>query len=348
MLARCNLLTLVVDGGVESIEFIVLHLDGEEILHTLDEVAQDVHVVGKGIIGAVIETTDHVHAHRLGSHVAEIVAGLDAVPILLDAAVLTNHDAAGLLVEFVEGFTLHAITQPATRVTLLVIPADRVGHIHGSHGFRTADDFTGRSKLDATLTAGSGQCLEELKDIAAEGLEDTDGTEFHEEVDDLLLLRKLANPVGIAVAHEGELTPAAVAEAQADIIRELVVTKQETYLGVVCTAIYEMGALPTQHMLGTLGEHTLEAHATGQCTDLITVDETAVAEHLGSLAEEFLDLLALTVYLIREDLLTDERRQSVAVRFGEELHAPCLGEFLQEFDNLGSIVLKKFDGHTRQ
>ena len=61
-----------------------------------------------------------------------------------------------------------------------------------------------------------------------------------------------------------------------------------------------VGALPTQDVLGTLGQHTLEAHAGYGSTNLVGVDEAGVAEYLGGFAEELFHLFALAHHLFLE------------------------------------------------
>ena len=86
---------------VEGVEFIVLDTLGEEVVDPLEEVAEDVHVVGESIEGAVVETAQHGHSLWLRGHVLEVVGSLKAVPVLLDAAVLAGKDATNefLIVE---------------------------------------------------------------------------------------------------------------------------------------------------------------------------------------------------------------------------------------------------------
>ena len=54
--------------------------------------------------------------------------------------------------------------------------------------------------------------------MARQRLVDTQGTEFHEDVDDLLFLRQLVDPGDVLVGHQGVLAPFRVREAQADVV----------------------------------------------------------------------------------------------------------------------------------
>ena len=61
-----------------------------------------------------------------------------------------------------------------------------------------------------------------------------------------------------------------------------------------------VGTLPSQDMLGTLGEYSLESHIGHQTSYLIVIDEAGVAEYLGFLAKELVDLVHLTLNLVAE------------------------------------------------
>ena len=56
-------------------------------------------------------------------------------------------------------------------------------------------------------------------------------------------------------------------------------------------------------MLGTLGEHALEAHVGCLHTDVIAIDEAGIAQHLGRLVEVLLDFLHLLLDIGDEALL---------------------------------------------
>ena len=144
---------------VEAVELVVFYGVGEHVLDALEEVAQDVHVVGEGVVLAVVDAPVDPHAVVLGGHEAEVVGGLQAVPVLLYAAVAAGKDASHdvLVVELVEGFALHAVAQQAARVAFFVVPADGVGDFKRADGLVLGEHLGWCGKLYAHLLAYLGQ-----------------------------------------------------------------------------------------------------------------------------------------------------------------------------------------------
>ena len=112
--------------------------------------------------------------------------------------------------------------------------------------------------------------------------------------------------------------------------------------------VNEVRALPSEHVLGTFGEHTLEAHVGHHFTDFVGVDEAAVTENFGLLAEEGFHLLAQAGHFFLEAFGVLERGESVAVGFGEELYATRFAQLLEQFNHLGSVVLQLLNGAARE
>ena len=101
-------------------------------------------------------------------------------------------------------------------------------------------------------------------------------------------------------------------------------------------------------MLGTLGEHALEAHSGNLATNVVAVDERRVACNGRLLSEELLNLGTLFLDVKGERFLIGQRREAVAVGLGEELHATSLCQFLQLGNDLRSMVLQLFYAGARE
>ena len=56
-----DLITLVLYHGEEIFELIIVDAGGIEAVHTIDEVAEDVHIVGEGIKRTVIDAAVDAH-----------------------------------------------------------------------------------------------------------------------------------------------------------------------------------------------------------------------------------------------------------------------------------------------
>ena len=95
-------------------------------------------------------------------------------------------------------------------------------------------------------------------------------------------------------------------------------------------------------MLRAFHHDALEAHVGNGGAYLVVVDEGAVAEDLGRLAEELLDFLGLPLGLCHEVLCVAQRGEAVAVGFGQELHAAGGCQPAQELEHLRRILLDEF------
>ena len=192
---------------------------------------------------------------------------------MIDTRIVGYAQTVGHGVELLEGFALHGIAEPATGVALLVDPRQGVGNVELTDALAGLADLGGRGECDA-LGLGTGrQRLDEVEDVARQGLGDTQGGELHEDIDDLLFLGHASDTVDIVVGEERITVPLGVIEAQGDIIGQFDITEQQLQTGSILTVVHIMGRLPAEHVLGTLGEHTLEAHGGNLCTDIVAVDK---------------------------------------------------------------------------
>ena len=146
-------------------------------------------------------------------------------------------------------------------------------------------------------------------------MEDTKGDELAKDIDDILALRSGGNPVEPLVSHDRMR-----GESLCDVFREVDVAKQQFETWVGSTMIYIMWRLPAEHLLGTLGEDSLEAHRCHLSTNVVVVDKGGVTEHFWTLAKLVLDGVAHVLHLGSKTFLVGKRGKSVAIRLTQELH----------------------------
>ena len=111
---------LVFDRGEEGIELVVVDFERIEVVDARDEVAEDVHVVGERVVGRGVDAAIAAVAVGFRGDEAQVVRGLEIVPVLAQALVAADAHAVGHGVEFVEGFLLHDVAQPGREVALFV------------------------------------------------------------------------------------------------------------------------------------------------------------------------------------------------------------------------------------
>ena len=91
-------------------------------------------------------------------------------------------------------------------------------------------------------------------------------------------------------------------------------------------------------MLCALHHHAFEAHV-GHCgTNLVVVDERAVAEDLRILSEELLDFLRLTLCLGDEVFCVAQGRQTMTVGLCQELYTAGGSQTTEEVKHLRSVL----------
>ena len=78
------------------------------------------------------------------------------------------------------------------------------------------------------------------------------------------------------------------------------VAKEEFETRVAVAAVNEMRTLPSQHVFGSFGQHSLESHGGNEFADFIAVDEAGVAEDFGFFAKEAFHFCTETLHLIAE------------------------------------------------
>ena len=129
-----------------------------------------------------------------------------------------------------------------------------------AHRFKTRDNLARSHELDVVLRGEARQGLDELEDAALSWLQLAQGLIIHEEIDELLLLRELSNPADVLVGCERILGPVVVVESERDVVAHLGVLKQKFQFGRRSCGIDVVGRLPSQYVLGPVGDSAFEPH----------------------------------------------------------------------------------------
>ena len=291
LVADGEFVTLILDGGQERIQLIVFDFERIKIVDAGDEVAQDVHVVGEGIVGRGVNAAITAVAAGFGGDEAEVVGGLEIIPVLEQTLVASDAHAICHRVEFFEGFLLHHIAEPWRRGRALRPPKWWDIPPSKDHALDVVADFGRRGEGDAALTELFGECFEKLEDVAGERLEHAQGAKLHEEIHHRFVGRLLGNPVGIGFGKERIFAPRAVVEAIADVFGERWIAEEELEFRIAAAVIDEVWALPSEGLFGTFGEHAFEAHVCHEFSDFVGIHEAGVAQHLGALPKRLLIFL---------------------------------------------------------
>ena len=213
-------------------------------------------------------------------------------------------------------------------------------HAQHVHGFEFRNHLAGCPELNATLGGETRQCLHKLEDARLAHLQLAEGLVGHKQVHHLLLLRQRGNPVEILVGGKRITGPLAVAEAERDVVAQLGVLEQQFEFGSRGGIVDIVRRLPAQDVLGALGNHALVAHAGHHGGNIVVIDKLSVAQHLGMLAKELVNLLLVSLDLCHKLLGVLQRSQRMGIGLAQELHAAGGGEFFHRVDELGHILLK--------
>ncbi len=260
---------LVLDEGEERIDFFIFSTT-VHVVNASYEVADNVHIIRESIVGTVINTT--VTAGTcLGGHETEVVGSLEVIEILLELLVLGHANTFCNAVEFIACFLLHLVAEPGAEVAFFIHPRGRILNVDGTNGLVGSNNFAGSAEGYTALLKLLGECFEEFEDVAAEGLEDTESAEFHEEVDALFFLGGVSNPLCIAVSEEGIFVPAGIVETETDVFRKTAVAEENSKLGIAVAAVNIVGALPTEDVLCTFCEDTLITEVGNEFTDFVAI-----------------------------------------------------------------------------
>ena len=100
-------------------------------------------------------------------------------------------------------------------------------------------------------------------------------------------------------------------------------------------------------MLSALGEHAVEAHVDQLGSEVVVVDEFGVADYLGGNTETAAEDAASVGYLLAEFVGVGERCQRVGEGLSYEFNATGVGEFLEDVEELGYVVLELFESDAR-
>ena len=284
----------------------------------------------------------------LGCHIVEVVGGLHKVPNVVEIFGVERIDLLLQAVEFSESLVLEFVTEPSGDVPLLVCPRHRVEAVENACGLVGSGTLGYGCKLN--LTGGEhcgGQSLHEAEDARSGLLVLAKGLVVHKEVDNLAVGVVVSNPTCILVGSQRPLAPTLVGEAEGDVIGEFVVTQQQAQLLVECVGIDEVGALPTQHVAGTLGQHSPETHCGHLLANGVGVDELGVAERGGGVAKLALHQCGVGLHLFLELFGRNERRERVGVGLGEEFHTARLGQLAEAVEHIGGVATELLNGKAR-
>ena len=267
-----------------------------------------------------------------------MVAGLQILPVFLEHGVFAAVHLLAERIKFVYGFVLHLVAQPRRGVALLVDPACGVGHVDGRHGLKKRHDLARCLEHEVLVGQdGVGQCLQEFHDSGFGLVVGTERFVVDKNVDELFVFGQSRQPAFELVGSQRPLTPTAVAKAQGNVVAQRIVLEQNFQLRLYRVAIQIVRTLPAQHLLGTLGQHCLEAHVGNHLAEAVGINQFCVAEHGGRLAEELFDGLDLLGHLAAELLLVAQRGQRVCRRLGEELDLLGGGQGLEAVDYLRRV-----------
>lgn len=136
---------------------------------------------------------------------------------------------------------LHGVAAPGGEVAFGVGPGDEVGDIvladggEVLEGFGRGDEvvFGGAVFFVGDIEDGGGQVLEKLEDAGVGPLVFAEGFVVHEEVAEVAVAVDLVDPSGELLGGEGVLLPPSVAEAEGNVVGELVVLEEQPEGSVV-------------------------------------------------------------------------------------------------------------------
>ncbi|EJX04457.1 hypothetical protein EVA_07434 [gut metagenome] len=192
------------------------------------------------------------------------------------------------------------------------------------------------------------KCLHEFENVGRQRLEDTQSAKLHKDIYHLVFFWQLSNPVCISFSEQRIFTPGRIIKAVADIFRETVVTEEQLQVRVTAAMVNIVRTLPSQHMLSTFSQHTLEAHFTNKLTNFIRINQARVAEYFRLLSEKRFHLFAKTSHFLLKTLLIHQRREAMRIRFSEEFDTTGFVQLLQKFNYLRCMVFQLFNGTTRK
>ena len=101
----------------------------------------------------------------------------------------------------------------------------------------------------------------------------SEGRKLHKDVDNLLFVGEGCDAVDILIGKKRIAFPAAVVEAQADIIAQCNVAKQQLQLGSQCAIVDIMGRFPAQYVLCALCQHALKAELCHLKANIVAVNQ---------------------------------------------------------------------------
>ena len=249
-------------------------------------------------------------------------------------------------VQFVEGVLLELVAQIHGHVALDRGPGDGVRHLDGPDALEVLDGLGRRHELHRTISEHLfREGAHEVEDAARGGMEEPEDLIVHEEVHDVAL--GAPQPLRIFLRRQRPDVPVLVGEAHGDVVAQRIVPQEQVQFRLRGAAVHVIGIAPAQDLLGTFGQHGLEAHVIDRRADGVGIDHFRIAESDRLDAEQLLELVHLLEHLVLELGLGGHGSQGMVIGLAEELDLAGVRESLETLDDFGGIALEEFERGTR-
>ena len=97
---------------------------------------------------------------------------------------------------------LHSVTKPGTDIALFIDPRQRIGHIKLTDALAGLANLSRRHEVDTFCLGAGRQCTDKVENVGTKRLGNTQGRQFHEDINDLLFFRHSGNTIDISVSKE--------------------------------------------------------------------------------------------------------------------------------------------------
>ena len=276
---------------------------------------------------------------ELCAHIIQVVALLQVAEIGPELGIADEGQLLGLAIQLVEGILLQFVAEPRAEVPLFVGPGNGIRHAEGSHGLDVLRRLGGGHELHPAVREHlRGQGAHEIEYAALGLLVLAEGLVVHKQVHDISV--RLLEPSGELLGRQGPLGPAALGEAEGQVVAELVVAEKELQAGLGLGSVDIIRTLPAHNVAGAFREHSLESEVIDLAGDGVGIDELGVAEGHGSDAEVFLDGLLVLLHLVDELGGGGQGGKRVVVGLAEELHLAGGRKLTEAVQHLGGVAVE--------
>ncbi len=167
-----------------------------------------------------------------------------------------------------------------------------------------------------------------------------EGLVVHEEIHEIGRWPRALEPIDEGLGAEGILAPAAVAEAEGDVVAERVGLEQDREVRRRAHRHHLARRASSQDAVDAFGDDAREAALLQVRREALGEDELGVAEHARAYPEELLHPGAVEVDLPIEFLAIEEEREAVVRGLREQLDASGLHQRLERLQHFGSPALE--------